>query len=116
MPDGAIPDQARQDQPSDQPLGPLSHPLLGNRPPEARAPAGDNRLAPPVNIRLTIPFLGRRFYFAILAGKERRGHERLALERRRNPLFTKINVLFLVIGAVILYGLTLGAFLAFAAP
>lgn len=114
MPDGSLPDQTRQDRLSEQSLGPLSHPLLGNRRPEAAAPVRENRLAPPVNIRVTIPVLGKRFYFAVLAGKERRGDERLALERRRNPLFTKINVVFLLIGAGALYALTLGAFLAFA--
>lgn len=115
MPDGSVPDTANQDQPPNQPLGPLSHPLLGNRQPEARAPTREQRLAPPVNIRVTIPILGNRFYFALLAGKERRGGERLALERRRNPVFTKNNVVFLLAGAAVLYALTIGAFLALAA-
>lgn len=114
MPDGILPEQSRQDQRSEKPVGPRSHPLLGNRPPEARERVAENRLAPPINIRVSIPFLGKRFYFALMAGKERRGHERLAVERRRNPFFTKVNVFFLVAGAAILYALTLGAFIVFA--
>jgi hypothetical protein len=113
MPDGAIQEPTPQDQLSDRPPGPLSHPLLGNRRPAARADAHESRVAPPINIRVTIPILGKRFYVAILAGKERRGDERLALERRRNRLFTKVNVLFLIAGITALYALTLGVFLAF---
>lgn len=115
MPDGSPQDPIHQDRLSEQPLGPLSHPLLGNRPAEARAPTRETRLAPPINIRITIPILGKRFYFALLAGKERRGDERLALERRRNPIFTKSNVVFLLAGAAVLYALTIATFLAFAA-
>ena len=68
----------------------------------------------PISIKMTVPFLGRRFYFAIVGGKERRSRERMALERQRNPFRTRSNILFVFIGAVILYMLTLGAFLVFA--
>ena len=58
--------------------------------------------------------MGRRFYFAIAGGKERRCKERVALERKANPFRTKNNITFFVIGAVVLYSPTLGAFLVFA--
>lgn len=60
---------------------------------------------------MTIPLLGQRFYFTVLSGKERRSKERLALERQANPLRTKRNIMFMVVGALILYLLTLGTFL-----
>ncbi len=41
----------------------------------------------PVDIRLSIPFLFARCYVTIVAGKERRSHERRASEyRERSPL------------------------------
>ncbi|MDA0652334.1 MAG: hypothetical protein O3C49_03535 [Proteobacteria bacterium] len=72
------------------------------------------RASPPVNIRMTVPILGRRFYFSLAGGRERRSTERLALERQANPLRTKSNITFILIGAVIIYMLTLGTFLVFA--
>jgi hypothetical protein len=73
-----------------------------------------NQVTPPINIKMTVPFLGRRFYFSIAGGKERRSKERLALERQRSPFFTKNNITFVFVGAVILYMLTLGTFLMLA--
>lgn len=46
-----------------------------------------------IDVRFTLPIL--RFYFVILAGKEKRSTERLALERKYNPLWTPLNTLFL---------------------
>lgn len=63
---------------------------------------------PPVNIRLSVPILRWRFYFAITGGQERRGAERLAAERGRHPLRTPGNVLFVVAGAMVVYLATLG--------
>jgi hypothetical protein len=71
-------------------------------------------VAPPINIKMTVPLLGRRFYFSIAGGKERRSKERLALERQKSPFFTKSNITFVMAGAVIIYLLTLGSFLFFA--
>lgn len=48
----------------------------------------------PVNIRVSIPLLRWRVYLAVLAGVERRGAERRAVERLRHPLHTVGNVLF----------------------
>lgn len=73
-------------------------------------PADADRTAdrPPVNIRLSVPILRWRFYFAITGGQERRGTERLAAERRHHPLRTPGNVLFVVSGAMLLYMAALG--------
>ena len=57
----------------------------------------------PVNVRLTVPlpFLGR-CYLTVVAGRERRSPERLAVERRKHPLRTAGNVIFaFAVGSVI---------------
>ncbi len=63
---------------------------------------------PPVNIRLSVPLLRWRFYFAITGGQERRGAQRRAAERGHHPLRTPGNVLFVVAGAMVLYMAALG--------
>ncbi len=73
------------------------------------AEAGRTSGRPPVNIRMSVPMLRWRFYFAITGGQERRGAERLAAERGRHPLRTPGNVLFVVAGAMVVYLATLGA-------
>ena len=72
-----------------------------------------SRAQPPVNIRLSIPMLQWRFYFAINSGKERRSKPRLAADRRHNPLATKGNALFVLMGAMTLSLFTLGGFLVY---
>ncbi len=62
---------------------------------DARTWAADH----PVNIRLSIPLGFGRYYVTILGGKERRGDERLADERRKHPLLKAGNV---VVFAVVL--------------
>jgi len=114
MPDGSSADPLQKVQSSDSNTGQVSHPLMGSTrsEPAVRNPAVHP--APPVNIRLTIPFLGGRYYFTLMSGKERRSKERLALERQANPLRTKRNIMFMVAGALFFYLVTLGTFLAFA--
>jgi len=68
-------------------------------------PTGD---LPPVNVRLSLPFLRWRFYFAIQGGPERRGAARLAAERGRHPLRTPGNVLLVITAAMVVYLATLG--------
>jgi hypothetical protein len=46
----------------------------------------------PINIRLTIPFVPRPFFLAVIAGPERRGTARRRLERARHPLATWGNL------------------------
>lgn len=120
MPDGvnsnqAVSDAATASVPdatlSETPPRPANH----TRPVEIRLRQSTAETRPPVNLRLTFPVFGKRFYFALVSGKERRGHERIALERRRNPIRTRSNLAFIFIGAMILYMLTLGTFLVYAA-
>ena len=114
MPDGSNTDPNQKEQLSAPNAGSVSHPLMGSTrtEPAVRNPAG--HAPPPVNIRVTLPFLGGRYYFTLMSGKERRSKERLALERQANPLRTKRNIMFMVGGALFFYLVTLGTFLAFA--
>ena len=52
--------------------------------------------AHPVNLRLSLPLLFRRYYITIVAGRERRCAARLAEERMKHPLITAGNMLFLM--------------------
>ncbi len=47
----------------------------------------------PVNIRLSIPLLSRRYYLTLVAGTERRSAQRMAEERKKHPLAKTGNVL-----------------------
>lgn len=57
----------------------------------------------PVDIRLSIPTLFRRYYLVVVGGPERRCDERRAEEKRRHPLQTVGNFLFL--GGLIALGI-----------
>lgn len=115
MPDGSTIDPHQKVQSGTASTASVSHPLIGSTRTEPAMRNAADYAAPPVNIKITVPFLGRRFYFSIASGKERRSKERLALERNKSPFFTKSNITFVLIGAVIFYALTLGTFLVFAA-
>ena len=55
----------------------------------------------PVNLRFSIPLPFGRYYVTLVAGKERRGAERLASERRKHPLLTFGNLaVFFGLGCV----------------
>ena len=68
---------------------------FGGKPP---APAGKRPSGEPwsddhpVDIRLSIPLPFARYYVTIVAGKERRGRERLASERRKHPVLKRGNL------------------------
>lgn len=51
----------------------------------------------PVDIRLSVPWFGRRFYMVLVAGGERRSSARLKTERRSRPLWSLPNLSFLLI-------------------
>ncbi len=51
--------------------------------------------AHPVNLRLSLPHFFGRYYLTVVAGRERRSVARLAEERRKHPLATAGNLLFL---------------------
>ena len=55
----------------------------------------------PVDIRLSLPLLFKRFYFVVLGGPERRSAERRKTERARRPLLKLANLFFLVGSAAI---------------
>jgi len=48
----------------------------------------------PIDIRISIPFLHTRFYFTIVAGRERRPAHRRQTERQHFPILTFGNALF----------------------
>ena len=68
--------------------------------------------AHPVDLRVTVPVPCRPMFLSVLASPERRSKNRLALERRRHPLRTVGNIVFLALGLFGLYVLGLIAFLS----
>ena len=48
----------------------------------------------PINIRFSVPFIGSRYYVTLVAGRERRTHERRREERDDHPLMTWGNAMF----------------------
>jgi len=58
----------------------------------------------PVDIRLTIPFFGRKYYFTFVGGAEKRSGQRRAEERRQYPLRTAANIFFFIGLATLFYG------------
>ena len=55
----------------------------------------------PIDFRVSIPLPFTRYYLTVVTGRERRSGTRLAQERRKHPLLTGGNVMFMfVIGTV----------------
>ncbi len=48
----------------------------------------------PVNIRFTVPFIGRYYYVTVVGGEGRRSAERRAHDHNKYPLRTVANVFF----------------------
>ena len=46
----------------------------------------------PIDIRMTVPIVGRRFFITLLAGPERRSAERLSQDRAKHAFWTFANV------------------------
>ncbi len=63
----------------------------------------------PVDVRLSIPGLGRRFYFVLLAGAERRSAERRKYERVRRPVRIIADMILLALFIVLLVPATIGS-------
>ncbi len=63
----------------------------------------------PVDVRLSIPFLWRRFYFVLLAGPERRSAERRKYERARRPVRVIADMILLALFFVLLVPATVGS-------
>ncbi|MGE5503617.1 MAG: hypothetical protein ACM31L_04265 [Actinomycetota bacterium] len=65
----------------------------------------------PVNVRVTFPFFGLRYFVTIVGGIERRSVERIRREHRVHPIRTAGNVLFLLgVGATFYLAAVLGIF------
>jgi len=62
---------------------------------------------PPVNVRLRLPFFGRRYYLTVVGGEERRSLERRAHERHHYPLRTMANAFFFLGVLTLFYLLSL---------
>ena len=75
----------------------------------------DATARPPVNIRLTIPLPGRRFYVTIFSGQEKRSPNRRRHERTRHPVRTVANIFFILGFAATFYLLALMALALFSA-
>ena len=64
----------------------------------------------PVDIRLTIPFLWKKFYFVLVAGPEQRSKQRRIADRSLNPIWTFKNLLFVMVMVVLGILISLGLF------
>ncbi len=64
-----------------------------------------------INIRISIPFLPKRWYVTIVGGPERRAGRRRAADRARNPLRTAANFAFVFLAAIMFYGFAAAAML-----
>lgn len=64
-----------------------------------------------VNLRLSLPLLPKRWYFTVLGGPERRTSARRKAERARNPVRTAGNMAFIVVTAMMFYGVAAAALL-----
>lgn len=110
-------DYGRDPKPADNGHSGLADAILAKLPSDLGASLGQNQIVAlrraandvswsthPVNVRLTIPTVFDRYYRVILDGSERRNRVRSASERRRHPLFTLSNMLFLLgIGGLAVY-------------
>ncbi|MEH2297954.1 hypothetical protein [Nostoc sp.] len=54
------------------------------------------RIRHPLDIRVSVPIPGLRFYLVLLAGSERRSKLRLRSEKGLYPFWTPANILFLI--------------------
>lgn len=96
---------------SDCPDSTTSVPTPRKVPDAAKPKVGERDWAQhPLNLRVSLPLPFGRWYVTLIAGKERRGKERLVVEREKHPLETAPNLMFLfsigVISAAILIVLT----------
>ncbi len=93
-----------------EPVGCLGEPGTANRNASSAVPWESDH---PINIRLSIPLLIKRYYVTIIAGEERRTPERLSVERRKHPLVSRGNLVFFTLAGTVI-GLACLAFIQFA--
>lgn len=61
----------------------------------------------PVNLRVSVPLPGRRMFFTLIGGAERRSRERRGADRQRHPLNTVGNLLFVIFSLTGIYAIAL---------
>lgn len=69
----------------------------------------------PINIRVSVPFLHRRYYITVVGGEEKRSLERRRHDRHKYPLRTIANVFFMLGLGTIFYVVALLALALFSA-
>ncbi len=72
--------------------------------------------APPINIRFSVPVLGRRYFLTLVGGEEKRSADRRSRERNRYPMRTAANIFFFIGLAAVLYVIALIGFSIFGRP
>lgn len=100
-----VEDRRDAGQPQDM-LSGVGEPEIQNRETPGSAPWEADH---PINLRLSIPFLFKRYYVTLVAGEERRSPERRTAERQKHPVKTTGNTLFLFAAGTILGLAVLGA-------
>ena len=64
---------------------------------------GDRTLAKhAVNLRLSVPIPGSRFYFILLSGKEQRSRARILKQSKLYPIWTRLNAIAITVIIVLL--------------
>ena len=103
-------------------ISPFSRHLLANMPPDVASSFTDAQLSyveeavenrppreHPVDIRLAIPLLGRRFYMVFLFGREIRSPARVKRERAKRLLWTFGNIVTFTLFLLLLIPTMIGA-------
>lgn len=108
MPDGSHAPTSDADSRSQTILDRLPPDILGGLSVEQRAAiaaaSGDWKGgAHRVNLRVSMPFLPKRWYLTVLGGPERRTIARRKAERARNPVRTAGNMAFIFVTAMTFY-------------
>ncbi len=76
----------------------LGEPGIANRKTPDGAPWESHH---PINLRLSIPLLFKRYYVTIVAGEERRSPERRVEERQKHPIKTIGNLIVLLAASTV---------------
>jgi len=66
-----------------------------------------------IDMRVSVPIPYRPFYLTLVGDPERRSTERRNVERQKHPLLKLGNVVFIILAALLLYGVTIAATLLF---
>lgn len=89
-----------------------ANPSLNADAPSPASNGGAEWSGHPINIRLSIPLIRRRYYLTLVAGQERRRHDRRRADRDDHPIITVGNVFFSLGVATLLTLMALAALIA----